>query len=431
MAWTNPVQVTTANVSGIDFNASRATYSIGGKVTSGGAGLPNVTVTAGPYSAVTNGTGDYLIGGVPNGTYALAAQLAGRTFKEQGFTNPVQVSGAEPHREELLRAGLQRLGRGDRRRRAAHHHRRRPLGHHRALGRQVALHPGQGAAGELEPGGHRAGPDPHSGRSPTRSPSPPPRSPARTSPPPPAPATWCRASSRREASRSTAWWWTAAPRAPPPTPWATTRSRASSTAPTPSPPTSRATSSRPASRSATVAGADSTGNDFGVLNANSPPTVMIPARASANPVTGTTVTLEVLGDDDDSEANLTYTWKTLFATAPVTYQRNASNGAKTTQVTFTKAGAYAFEVDHRRPGRLEGEEPGDGAGVAGAHRGGGHARPRSRSSWARSGSSSPPWWTSSAISSTTASCRSGRSAAGARSRRWGASPPPPREGPSP
>ena len=42
--------------------------------------------------------------------------------------------------------------------------------------------------------------------------------------------------------------------------------------------------------------------------AGSGPTVAAPATAAANPVTGTSVGLSVLGAENGSDAGLTYTW---------------------------------------------------------------------------------------------------------------------------
>src|SRR5262249_9180936 len=48
---------------------------------------------------------------------------------------------------------------------------------------------------------------------------------------------------------------------------------------------------------------------------------------------------------DDSGANLTYTWSTMGTPpAPVFFSPNGTNAANTTKATFSKAGAYAFQV---------------------------------------------------------------------------------------
>jgi hypothetical protein len=77
------------------------------------------------------------------------------------------------------------------------------------------------------------------------------------------------------------------------------------------------------------------------------PTVVTAAKATPSPVTGTTTSLTVLGDDDGGEANLTYTWMTTSApsTAPTpSFSINGTNAAKTTTATFHRVGTYTFEV---------------------------------------------------------------------------------------
>src|SRR5262249_35794998 len=79
--------------------------------------------------------------------------------------------------------------------------------------------------------------------------------------------------------------------------------------------------------------------------AGTAPTVATPASAAPSPVTGTTTNLSVLGADSGGEAGLTYTWD-LTGTPPaaVAVSANGTNAAKNTTVTFTKAGAYSFQV---------------------------------------------------------------------------------------
>jgi len=87
-----------------------------------------------------------------------------------------------------------------------------------------------------------------------------------------------------------------------------------------------------------------TGN-ISVVPANTAPTIATAASSSANPVTGSTAALSVLGADDGGEANLTYTWATTGTPpATVTFSANGTNAAKSTTATFTKAGNYAFQV---------------------------------------------------------------------------------------
>ena len=78
------------------------------------------------------------------------------------------------------------------------------------------------------------------------------------------------------------------------------------------------------------------------LNPTSGPlTVATPAAAAANPVTGTTVGLSVLGQEGGSDAGLTYTWSS-SGPAAVTFSANGSNGAKNVTAAFTRAGSYTF-----------------------------------------------------------------------------------------
>jgi hypothetical protein len=71
------------------------------------------------------------------------------------------------------------------------------------------------------------------------------------------------------------------------------------------------------------------------------PTVATPAQAAANPVTGTSVGLSVLGQENGSDSGLTYTWSSI-GPAGVTFSANGTNGAKDTTATFVQAGRYAF-----------------------------------------------------------------------------------------
>lgn len=78
---------------------------------------------------------------------------------------------------------------------------------------------------------------------------------------------------------------------------------------------------------------------------NAAPTVATAAAAAPSPVTATTTGLSVLGADDAGEPALTYTWATTGTPpAAVTYSVNATNAAKATTATFTKAGSYSFQV---------------------------------------------------------------------------------------
>jgi hypothetical protein len=86
---------------------------------------------------------------------------------------------------------------------------------------------------------------------------------------------------------------------------------------------------------------------------NQAPTVATAASATPNPVTGLTTNLSVLGADDAGEAALVYTWATTGTPpAAVTFSANSTNAAKNSTATFTKAGAYSFQVTIKDAGNL-------------------------------------------------------------------------------
>lgn len=105
----------------------------------------------------------------------------------------------------------------------------------------------------------------------------------------------------------------------------------------------------PATRSVTINSANAAAGDFATTQTNPPPTVVTPAAATPNPVTGKSVNLSVLGGDNDTEPYLLYTWSTTSAPggASTTYSANASNSAKNTTATLTRAGTYVFRVTIR------------------------------------------------------------------------------------
>jgi hypothetical protein len=77
------------------------------------------------------------------------------------------------------------------------------------------------------------------------------------------------------------------------------------------------------------------------LPTSSSPTVATPAGASANPVTGKSVNLSVLGSENGSDSGLSYTWSST-GPASVGFSANGSNAAKYTTATFSRAGSYTF-----------------------------------------------------------------------------------------
>jgi hypothetical protein len=88
------------------------------------------------------------------------------------------------------------------------------------------------------------------------------------------------------------------------------------------------------------------GGGGGGTPSDSPPTVATPATASANPVTGTSLSLRALGADAGGEAALKYTWAAVSvpAGASPAFSANGTNAAKNTVVSLNRAGAYVFRV---------------------------------------------------------------------------------------
>jgi hypothetical protein len=102
-----------------------------------------------------------------------------------------------------------------------------------------------------------------------------------------------------------------------------------------------------------TSGGISTTASVAVTAINLAPTIAIAPAASPSPVTGTIAALSVLGDDDNGESNLTYTWAaTGTPPAAVTFSANVTNAAKNTTVTFTKAGSYTLQVTIKDAGNL-------------------------------------------------------------------------------
>jgi hypothetical protein len=78
---------------------------------------------------------------------------------------------------------------------------------------------------------------------------------------------------------------------------------------------------------------------------NTGPTIVNPAAANPNPVTGTSTTLSALGSENGSGSGLTYTWAYTGPTG-VTYTgaTNGTNAAQNITANFTQAGTYNFTV---------------------------------------------------------------------------------------
>jgi hypothetical protein len=87
-----------------------------------------------------------------------------------------------------------------------------------------------------------------------------------------------------------------------------------------------------------------------VLAPNAAPTVATAAAADPNPVSGNTTALSVLGADDGGEAALVYTWAMVTGPAAPSFSANASNAAKNSTATFSRAGSYLLRVVVRDAG---------------------------------------------------------------------------------
>lgn len=83
----------------------------------------------------------------------------------------------------------------------------------------------------------------------------------------------------------------------------------------------------------------------GLTRVNSAPTLVTPAAATPNPVTGTTANLSVLGADDGGEASLKYTWSVVGTPpAAVSFSGDGTNAAKNVTATFVAAGNYTLRA---------------------------------------------------------------------------------------
>jgi hypothetical protein len=89
----NPLTVGPSRT-GVNFVATPKTYSLSGRVTDGGVGVADVQVTDGIHSTIANSNGDFTINNVPNGNYTLTATKTGYSFLPSGFANPITVADA-------------------------------------------------------------------------------------------------------------------------------------------------------------------------------------------------------------------------------------------------------------------------------------------------------------------------------------------------
>jgi hypothetical protein len=76
---------------------------------------------------------------------------------------------------------------------------------------------------------------------------------------------------------------------------------------------------------------------------NTPPTIVKAASVAADPVSGATTELSVLGADDGGEPNLSYTWSCIGPPG-VTFSVNGPNKAKNTTAIFPSPGRYMLRV---------------------------------------------------------------------------------------
>lgn len=356
----NPVQVN-GNVMGLNFTATRALFTITGRVSSVGQGLGGVTVSANQYSTVTSSAagqeGTYTLSGIPAGAYVLSVLAQpGQEFVPQGFTNPVQITTANLANRDFVErvypvsgevtgvAGPHTVSDGV----------RAPVQTTLSGGKWVftipRVPPGQWnlvatATGQVI-------------------------TPAFTNPITVVDA--ARTGLVFNSVAGTAWLIrgrideAGAPLRNATVSDGTRTSGTDSTGafvlvgvpdgPYTLTPAKPGYGFAPATRSVTVAGADQLAQDFTVTNPNAPPIIAVPPQANPSPVAGLATQLTVLGDDPiEGEGALTYTWTQTFGPVPVTLPTppNGTNAGKSLTLSFTRPGAYAFSVKVADQGGLE------------------------------------------------------------------------------
>lgn len=357
-AFTNPVNLGAANVTNIDFTAGRATYTISGRVTSVGQGFAGATISAGPYSTVTNSNGDYTLTGVPAGAYQLTATgPSGENFVAQGFTNPIQITNASLSGRNFFELVFPVSG--------------KVLGlpgpHLVTDGvrnANTALNGGvwTWTLPKVPPGtynlvGSAGG--------------------QIVSPAFPNPISVSQTGVVRDGSgaqKSSLDFTSIAGTAYLISGYVDEAGGPSLGSVVDAGAGTGVTDSRgiyviqnlpagtytlspgkpgyvfgPATRDVTLpnpdGGIDAYGADFTVLNANVAPTFAFPPHATPSPVAGSSCNLTTLGHDPvEAESTLKYSWSQVFGAVATTFSRNGTNAAKSTQVAFTRPGAYAFEV---------------------------------------------------------------------------------------
>ncbi len=361
-AFTNPVTVPAAGATNINFNAIRAGFGIFGIVTSVGQPLAGVTITAGAYTTVSNAQGSYQLTNVPNGQYTLAARAQpGQSFTLVNCSNPVVVNGQAvtgcnfledvvpvsgvvngtmgPH---TVTDGVRTVQTAQMGASWAFSFPRVPAGSYNF----VAAAPNQrivpmfmnpvrvgtapitnlvfNATTSTEPLWTVRGAIDEAGA--------------------PLLSTEVRATlgdggvlsssttdgqGRYAIANVPEGTWTVAPFKP-------------------------GYTFAPMTRSVTLDGGDVGGQDFSVQGANARPFIVVPPSATPIPITGTMASLFVLADDPapGSEGDLTYAWTRVFGPQTVVFSNNMNNGAKNVDVTFQRAGAYAFRVTATDLGNL-------------------------------------------------------------------------------
>ncbi len=364
-SFVNPVMVNTVNVTGIDFTGLRATYTISGNVTSVAQPSPGVTITAGQYSTVTTASGAYTLSGVPNGGYQLLAKgSSGEVFNPTGFTNPIQINGANQSARNFVEnvfpvsgqvtgtAGPHDVTDGIRTVQTAlfggswlYKFPRVPPGNWNfvasAAGQLIvpsfanpvavsAAVTGKDFTASVGVGYRIRGYIDEAG----------------------SPLVGCLVTSGALSSTSDSLGFYTFPNI--------------ANGSLDVMPVKSGYVFSPAScagvdagcRTVTVAGSDvSTGVDFSVFGANAPPTIAFPPHANPSPVIGKTASLTVLGDDPiEGEQALKYFWRQTFPIPTpladggaglnqATFSTNNTNASKQVTVTFPKPGAYGFAVD--------------------------------------------------------------------------------------
>jgi hypothetical protein len=89
--FTNPV-VLGPNAANINFTATPVVYNVAGTVTSAGSPVANVLVSDSIRSTLTAANGTYTLTGLSNGTSTLTASRPGYGFVSSGWSNPVAIN---------------------------------------------------------------------------------------------------------------------------------------------------------------------------------------------------------------------------------------------------------------------------------------------------------------------------------------------------